>query len=306
MLPLVRRAQGAPPGRLAQLSVSATWPRVGRLVYGGAAIALGLVGLRWGDFATVWQPVLASEPHRAALAYVVALALVLGGGAVLARGAARIGAVLLGGITLSFAMLWLPRVVRYPQLAGTWLGFLEQFALVVAAMVVYVTVEPFREDEARSARAVTFGRVLLGVCALSFGISHFASLPQTAGMVPRWLPPGQRFWAAATGVFHLLAAAALLTGVRAQLAARLLTVMLLGFGALVWVPMLVANPGAHMTWAGNAVNLAIAGATWVVADALASSSASTSQHPTPTTGGLPSRAARTRGRLPGRIAPRPS
>jgi uncharacterized membrane protein YphA (DoxX/SURF4 family) len=239
-------------------------------VYGGASVALGLIGLRWGDFASVWQPVPATVPHRVALAYIAALALVLGGAATLHRRTARLGAVTLGVVYLGVALPWLRRVVHYPQLSGTWLGFFEQFALVVAAMVVYVSVMPDTTDRAPSnPRMISVARVLLGLCALSFGVAHFTALPQTAAMVPKWLPPDQRFWAAATGLFHLLAAAALLTGVRAQLAARLLAVMLVGFGALVWAPMLVADPATHLRWAGNAVNLAIAGAAWVVADALA-------------------------------------
>jgi len=247
--------------------VSAAWPRVGQLVYAAAAIALGLVGVRWRDFATVWQPVLASTPHRTVLAYVTALALVLGGAMTLGRPARRQGAAILGIFYLSFAMLWLPRVVRFTLLAGTWLGFLEQFSLVVAAMVVWVLAEQDSGERAPSTvRAITLCRSLLGVCALSFGIAHFTAIPQTAAMVPSWLPPNQSFWAVVTGMCHLLAGVALLTGIQALLAARLLTVMLLGFGALVWAPMLAANPGAHMTWAGNAVNLAIAGAAWVVAD----------------------------------------
>jgi uncharacterized membrane protein len=236
-------------------------------VYGGAAIALGLVGLRWGDFASVWQPVPTTMPHRTALAYVAALALVLGGAATLDRRTARIGAMALGVVYLGVAVPWLRRVVHYPQLSGTWLGFLEQFSLVVGAMVAWVLAEHHSAERAPSTvRAITLCRSLLGVCALSFGIAHFTAIPQTAAMVPRWLPPNQSFWAVVTGVCHLLAGGALLTGIQALLAARLLTVMLLGFGALVWAPMLAANAGVHMTWAGNAVNLAIAGAAWVVAD----------------------------------------
>ena len=45
---------------------------LGRPVYGLAAIALGIIGLVWGDFAAVWQPVPATAPHRKALAYIVA------------------------------------------------------------------------------------------------------------------------------------------------------------------------------------------------------------------------------------------
>jgi uncharacterized membrane protein YphA (DoxX/SURF4 family) len=87
-------------------------------------------------------------------------------------------------------------------------------------------------------------------------------------MVPRWILPGQQFWAWATGAFHLLAGIAIVTGVQAALACRLLTAMMLGFGALVWAPALFAKPGDYITWAGNAINLALAGAAWVIADSI--------------------------------------
>ncbi len=46
--------------------------------------------------------------------------------------------------------------------------------------------------------------------------------------------------------------------------------MLMLFGALVWMPTLFLHPREHMVWAGNAINLVIAGAAWVVADWIAS------------------------------------
>ena len=52
------------------------------------------------------------------------------------------------------------------------------------------------------------------------------------------------------------------------LAARLLAAMLAVFGLLVWLPALAAHPQAHLTWAGNAVNLASVGAAWIVAELL--------------------------------------
>jgi len=55
---------------------------LGTRVYGLAAIALGLIGLAWGDFAAVWQPVPDGMPGRTALAYGTALALIAGGVAV--------------------------------------------------------------------------------------------------------------------------------------------------------------------------------------------------------------------------------
>jgi hypothetical protein len=45
--------------------------------------------------------------------------------------------------------------------------------------------------------------------------------------------------------------------------------MLIGFGLLVWLPAPFADPHKLINWAGNAENLAIAGAAWIVADFLA-------------------------------------
>jgi uncharacterized membrane protein YphA (DoxX/SURF4 family) len=244
---------------------------LGSRVYGLGAVALGLVGIVWGDFATVWQPVQAlpfTVPHRTALAYAAAAGLLLAGVAIQWRRSAAAGLLVLAILYFIFALLWLPRVIGYPQLFGTWAGFLEEFALVAAALVVYASLLP--RGSARQIRTARFGRLSFGVCVLSFGLSHFFAIPQTAAMVPGWIPPGQQFWAVATGVAHLLAGLAILSGVLDVLGSRLLTVMLAAFGALVWAPALFAQPREHMVWAGNAINLALIGAAWVVADSIAS------------------------------------
>jgi uncharacterized membrane protein YphA (DoxX/SURF4 family) len=244
---------------------------LGARVYGLGAIALGLVGLAWGDFATVWQPVQAlpfAVPHRTALAYVAAAGLLSAGLAIQWRRSARAGLLVLTIIYFIFALLWLPRVIGFPQIFGTWGGFLEEMSLVAAAVIVYASLRP--RESVSASRTIQLGRLFFGICVLSFGLGHFFALPQTADMVPQWIPPGQLFWAVLTGVAHLLAGVAILTGVLDVLGSRLLTTMLATFGALVWAPKLFAQPHEHMVWAGNAINLAIIGAAWVVADSIAS------------------------------------
>jgi len=76
------------------------------------------------------------------------------------------------------------------------------------------------------------------------------------------------FWAITTTLAFALAAIALLSGRSALLASRLLMVMIIGFQFLVWMPAPFADPHKLMSWAGNAQNLAIAGAAWIVADYL--------------------------------------
>lgn len=76
------------------------------------------------------------------------------------------------------------------------------------------------------------------------------------------------FWAVTTTVAFALAATALLTNRLALLATRLLTMMLVVFGLLVWVPLLLLHPHSHTNWSEFAETFAIAGAAWILADLL--------------------------------------
>ena len=76
------------------------------------------------------------------------------------------------------------------------------------------------------------------------------------------------FWAIATTVPFALAAVALLTNRMALLATRLLTIMLVSFGLLVWIPLLFSHPRSHTNWSEAAETFAIAGTAWILADLL--------------------------------------
>jgi uncharacterized membrane protein YphA (DoxX/SURF4 family) len=244
------------------MTTSRALPRMGVHVFSAAAMALGLVGLVWRDFADVWQPVPAEFPHRTLLAYVAASCFVIFGAGLEWPRTAKTSVVVLMALYLGAGLLWLPRILSYPKIYGTWAGFFEQFSVAAGGLVLLGELC----GGARGERISRIGTILFGVCAVSFGLAHFTAIPQTAAMVPGWIPPGRLFWAWATGVFHLLAGIAIVTGVLARLASRLLTAMLVGFGLLVWLPTLWMAPHAHISWAGNAVNLSLTGAAWVVAD----------------------------------------
>ena len=76
------------------------------------------------------------------------------------------------------------------------------------------------------------------------------------------------FWAYATTIGFFLAAAAILSGIMAPLASRLLTAEIVGFEILVWIPRLLTGPHDHFNWAGNAICVALAGAPWAVSDSI--------------------------------------
>lgn len=242
-------------------------PESGRRAFALGALVLGVAQLVFGDFAVMWEPVQPGVPYRAVLSYLTGALLIVGAACAWPRRTARIGAVIVGAIHLVFALLWLPRVIGFPQIYGTWGGMFEELAPATGALVLYGMMDG--DDPARGERIAQIGRYAFAICALSFGIEHFTALAQTAAMVPTWIPGSGRFWAVATGTFHVLAGLAILTGVLATLAARLLAAMLIAFGIAIWLPRIVAAPNAHATWAGNGVNLVIAGAAWIVADWLA-------------------------------------
>jgi hypothetical protein len=93
-------------------------------------------------------------------------------------------------------------------------------------------------------------------------------MPGLLGWIPGWLPPTKMFWAYATTMGFFGATVAILTGIIAPLAARLLTAEIVIFELLVWIPNLSAGPNNHFNWAGNAICIALAGASWVVSDSL--------------------------------------
>ncbi len=239
---------------------------LGRHVYGAAAVAFGVITLVWHDF-NGWQQIraLGNVPHREILVYIAAAIEIFGGVAIQFRRITRAGGAALGTIYLIFALLWVPHIVATPKIYDCWGNFFEQFSLVSGAVIVYASVSP---NVSRAARLARIGYICFGICVVSFTLEQLFYLSGTAGFVPKWIPPGQMFWAITTTIALAFAAIAILTGHSALQASRLLTAMLIGFGLLVWLPAPFADPHKLINWAGNAQNLAITGAAWIVADSL--------------------------------------
>lgn len=234
-------------------------------IYGLGAVALGLTGLIWGDFAVVWQPALKGYAGPTTLGYAVAVLPLAAGLAMQWQRAAFYAAVaLFVAYCLAILFFDVPRGLAQAKEFGAWYGVLENGALAAAAFIIcmfYARVTP-----ATSERLSKIARIIFGICLIYFGLAHHVYLANTVSFVPAWLPPGQTFWAYATGAGHVLAGIAIISGVYARLAAILLTAMFIVFTILVHIPrVLITLPHNHFAWGENAVNLALIGAAWVVA-----------------------------------------
>jgi uncharacterized membrane protein YphA (DoxX/SURF4 family) len=239
-------------------------------VYGLGIIAMGLVCLAWGNF-DPGQPVPKEFPGRNVLAYAAAVFMLVAGAAVeWRRTTARGAAALTAYYALIVVILMNGRVAlaHYAEF-GSYSGMAEQLAIAAGGLIVYAA--SAKIDAALAARLSRLGQLAFGVCALLFGGAHFFYMNLTAPLVPKWLPPTQEFWAYATGVGHIAAGVAILTGVQARLGAILLTAMYASFTLLVHGPMLLADRSDHWIWSENALNIALIGVAWVVADSLARS-----------------------------------
>lgn len=240
---------------------------IGRRVYGLAAIVLAVPGLAYGSLAAMGQRVPAHTPGYAALVVVAAGLLILAGLAInTARLAAVASFVLAGYFGLWLVVLHLPNAVAQPMVWVSWESVAEVTVSALGGVIAFALAPGV--SEARAAAILRVARPAFGLGVVVFGISEFVYARFTASLVPAWLPPSQLAWTYLTGAAQIAAGLAILSGVRARLAAVLLTTMFAIFGLIVHLPRVIASPSSPMAWSENGVNLVLCAAAWVLADSL--------------------------------------
>lgn len=234
-----------------------------RLLFGASAVFLGVVLLLRPD-SELWQDLHPlGTPLATALAWCLTIAQITGGIGVMYSRTARLSSIVLGVVYLFFSLANVPGMIAAPGSAIQYIVFFEQFSLVCGAIAVYAATQT---NAAHAFSAGHAARVGLGICALSFGWAQIVYLQYTASLVPTWIPPGQVFWTNFTTIAFALAGVAILINVQGRLAIRLMTLMIVLFGILVWVPRIAAHPHVLSNWDEIASNYLMAGAAWLVAE----------------------------------------
>jgi len=241
----------------------------GRAVFAATLMAIGVFGLVQGDFAPIWQPVPRDFLARDLVIYCTAAFSLASGAALLWQRTAALAARVLLAVLAVWTLIFRARyILLQPLVEGTYQSLGENVVLVAAAWVLYAELAAAGDRRrfvfATGESGVHVGRVLYALAMIAFGLSHFFYLKLTAPVVPGWLP-WHTAWAYLTGVAYLAAAAAMLSGVCAPLAAALSALQMGLFTLLVWVPIVTAG-GDASSWSELVVSWALTAGGWVVAD----------------------------------------
>jgi uncharacterized membrane protein YphA (DoxX/SURF4 family) len=238
---------------------------LGRIVLGASAVLYGILTLMWHDPETaqnlqhIWK-----LPAGTVICAALLIALIAGGIGMQFPRTVRLAALVLIFVFLCFSLACIPDIIAAENIYERYAcSFFLFFSLVCGAVALLATAEPGAQRSALLGRLARYG---LGLCAISFTLGQVILPHETAGLVPKWIPPSQMFWAVLTTIAFALAALAILTNRKARLAMGLMTLMLALFGLIVWVPRVISHPEMHFYWSEFALNFMITGASWMVAE----------------------------------------
>jgi uncharacterized membrane protein len=231
---------------------------IARIAFAASMMVYGVHAFVTRELAGIWGPVPKFIPAQAALPWLVGVVMLACGAGLLWRRTMPLAArVLLVWLLLWLVLARLAEAATAPGIAGYWSGVGETLVVAAAAWMLVAAGE----------RGRLVARVMVGLALIPFGLAHFVYLKETASLVPAWLS-APRAWAMFTGGSYLAAAAALLAGVCARLAAMLATVQIGGFTVLVWLPILASGKADASAWSESVISLALTAAACVIAQGL--------------------------------------
>jgi len=230
--------------------------RIGRLLFALGMGGLGVLSLIHADFILEWSPVPDGLPMRTSFAYAQGILLLVGGLGLLFARMQRFAALLMAALWAIYAALHVPGVLADWKANIGGLG--ETAALTSIALLLAGLSAPPSEMLAR------IGRYVFGLCMIPFGIVHFLYPDAVASWIPHWIPGPGLWWAYATGAAHIAAGLAVLSGVLAPLASRLVVAMYGSWLLILHIPRVIAALHDRHEWTTLFVAVAINGGAWVL------------------------------------------
>ena len=223
--------------------------------------AMGVLMLARLDFPPVLVPLPRLVPGRVLLAGLSGAWLIASAVTILIDRRARSGALAIAGL-LSLGMLLHLRPVLMDPASPAWAVAFETVALGAAAWTLAGVLGPLPE---RMRVAARWG---FGASLLAFGLFHFIYHGYIESAIPAWIP-GHQIWTYGIGVALIAAGLAILTRIKARLAATMLSIMFGSWVFIVHAPRVAASPSNADEWSSLIIALACCGASWIIRESLA-------------------------------------
>lgn len=244
----------------------------GRHCYGAGIAALGVQHfVIAGLVPVILPPNPAWMPLAAVWPYVVGLALIAAGGAILLGQSVRLVSVILGLALLASLILrhvpaQLASGVIWPL--AVWNNPLKLLTLAGGSFAAAASI-PTAGPENANRKFTAFGSFALAVTCGLFGFEHFQYVEFVASLVPSWVP-GHVFWTYFCGSALMAAGLGMLLRVQARLAALLLGSMIFVWFLVLHIPRAVADPysGHGNEWSSVCEALAFSGIGFILSQTL--------------------------------------
>ena len=233
---------------------------IGRIFYGIAIAAMGLLTLYYRDFPYFLIPQNHSWLNdHVLLIYISGVLLFLAGACIVVDKITKPVSLGLGAVfLLVFCFYFIPyQFVASPSYKhyGDWENAAKELALAGGAFTIAL---------------VPRGAGIFALTIISFSIDHFLYAKEAAGYIPGWIP-GHVFWIYITGSALLGSGLAIILKIKPRLFAALLGVMIFIWVVILHIPKAVAAPIAENAGEVTSAFLALSycGIAFVIAGAAA-------------------------------------
>lgn len=225
-------------------------------------LGLGVLGLVYGDFASVWQPVAPWFPGRTAIAYLTAALECATAVGLLFSSTSRWAVRVLFPGVIVWQLLRVPAIVLGGTHEGAYLGWGETALLLAGGWTLFARLADLSAGSRfaflQSDRSIRLAQIYLGLCIIPVGLSHIVYIGATTHLIPTWLP-NRAFFAWLTGLGQIASGLGLVFNVLPRVAAYAEAAQLWIYTLLIWVPCVLFGPntdvqaifggsGARMPW----------------------------------------------------------
>jgi uncharacterized membrane protein len=243
---------------------------VGRVFYAVGLIGIGVQHFIFANFIPVvvalWP---AWMPGRQLPAYLVGIALVVAGAAILFNFERKIVAVATGAAFLLLVIVaHIPgQLMASPLHLGVWTNAFKALTLAGGA---WISARSFEDEESgaesSSGWMLAAGRFFFAITLVVFGIEHFVYPAFVATLVPAWIP-GHLFWTYFAGVALIAGGVGMMVKSTTRIASLMVGIMIFLWLLMLHIPRAIADPrtGLGNEWTSVFEALAFSGIGFMLA-----------------------------------------